>query len=236
MRRVGLQVGCVDRQILHREVAQRLDRAAGEIAGARERRASPPASAPRRHRGNGRAAARRARRRARESRRRRARCASAAACSAAPRRSAPRRRFRRSPPLARRPAAARFRRLRGHRMERLRVAQRHRRRSLRRFVVGVIALRRPRLRRERDLLRDAVEHRLAMAAAHLSLAHRELLRRHAKDGVAAGTAGIFFFGHHGCRSTRVFGRRSGERISGVTVPAACLPARPSRPRPTSRRR
>jgi hypothetical protein len=80
-------------------------------------------------------------------------------------------------------------------MERLRIAQRHRRRALNGFIVGVVALRRPRLRSKRDLFPDAIEYRLAMTATHLAFAHCELLRRHAEDSVTAGTARVFFLGH-----------------------------------------
>ena len=54
---------------------------------------------------------------------------------------------------------------------------------------------RSRLRRERDQRGDAVEYRAAMAAAHLPVAHRELLRGDPENRLAPRTASEFLVSH-----------------------------------------
>ena len=82
-----------------------------------------------------------------------------------------------------------------HGCERLRVAQGNRRRPELGFGKSRLVVRPAQAWRQRNQRELAVEHGAAMAAAHLTFAHRELLRTHAENRLAAGAARVFFFSH-----------------------------------------
>src|SRR4249920_3508463 len=67
-------------------------------------------------------------------------------------------------------------------LQRLRTAQRDRRWPVQELVGGEFFAR---LRSKRDQRSDAVEYRVAMSAAHLAVAHRQLLLRDTKDRLAS---------------------------------------------------
>ena len=98
------------------------------------------------------------------------------------------------------------------RLQRLRTAQRDRRRSVHEFVDRELFAR---LRSERNQRGDTVEYGMAMAASHLAGAHRQLLLRDAKNRLASRTPREFPVSH--------------DHASG------CPPMQPIRP-PCPRRR